>query len=78
MKRFDATEKKLNNNVDFPFSFSFNQDNLNDELKRKEQSGYVVDYYDTNAEYFAAHKKEVIHNLVSTPRVRQQSLIKRI
>ena len=36
LKRFDANEKKLNNNVDFPFSFEFSQNNLTDELAKKE------------------------------------------
>jgi hypothetical protein len=78
MKRFDATEKKLNNNVDFPFTFSFSPDNLNEELRRKEQSGYIVDYYDRNMEYFTAHKKQVIENLTNTTCMKQQSMIRRI
>ena len=70
MKRFDANEKKLQNGVDFPFQFEFDQSYLTDELQKKEKSGYVIDYYDNKMEYFTQNRKQVINNLICTPRQR--------
>ena len=41
MKRFDDYGKKLNFDVDCPLSFSFKLGYLNDDLVRKEESGYI-------------------------------------
>ena len=46
MKRFDSNERKLHNNVEFPFNFAFNKAYLTEELRRKEENGYIVDFYD--------------------------------
>jgi hypothetical protein len=40
MKRFDQFERKLANNVQFPFTFSFDKNYLNGELADKEINGY--------------------------------------
>lgn len=40
MKRFDQFERKLANNVQFPFRFSFDKTYLNGELADKEINGY--------------------------------------
>ncbi len=40
MKRFDQFERKLANNVSFPFTFSFDKNYLNGELADKEINGY--------------------------------------
>lgn len=40
MKRFNQLERKLSNNVQFPFRFSFDKTYLNGELADKEINGY--------------------------------------
>ena len=45
MKRFDHTERKLTNNVQFPFTFSFDKTYLNGELADKEINGYQQETY---------------------------------
>lgn len=77
LKRFDAHEKKLSNNVDFPFTFEFDQHNLTDELAKKEKNGYLTDYYDDKMEYFTANRKQVT-NLVASSLHKTQSLISKI
>ena len=44
MKRFDQFERKLTNNVEFPFTFSFVKNYLNGELADKELNGYQYDH----------------------------------
>ena len=44
MKRFDQFERKLANNVQFPFTFSFDKNYLNGELADKEINGYQHDH----------------------------------
>jgi hypothetical protein len=67
MKRFDANEKKLNDNVNFPFSFEFDQNYLTEELQKKEKSGYIIDYYDSQVNSFdkyesiASQQKKMIN-----------------
>jgi hypothetical protein len=52
MTRFAANENKLNDNVNFPFSFEFDQNYLTEELQKKEKSGYIIDYYDSQVNSF--------------------------
>lgn len=40
LKRFDPNGAKLSHNVDVPFSFSFDSTFLNEELQKKERTGY--------------------------------------
>ena len=49
MKRFDHLERKISNNVEFPFTFSFDKKYLNSELADKEINGYQ---YETNVPSF--------------------------
>jgi len=41
MMRFDLSGSKLNHNIDFPKSFNFDKQYLNDELARHETNGWI-------------------------------------
>ena len=58
MKRFDMFERKLANNVRFPFTFSFDKTYLNGELADKEINGY--------------HKEEPYYSKMKNPLLPRQ------